>query len=439
MAITEKLRLNGHNLAERLSFLKLGDGEVQFLGRLDAWMTRRAPLMARHFYDFQFSHPASRRFFEHYAGQRMMSLDKLRLNLESAQADYLRDITAHAAAGGFDMAYMEKRLRIGQLHNDIGLPMKLYLGSYSLHFELIDRQLRRDFWYRPFFRRRARALLERVLLLDIQAVTDGFMIDMLETLELSDSIAIDNAQEDVTDHVSAYKQAMRDMLGGIRETAGDLGDNTRTLGGMIESLSSASQQEAAAIEEMNATLEGIENMTRDNLDRARHAANTATGENDERHSAVGAMREISRSSQEITSIVDMINDIAFQTNLLALNAAVEAARAGHEGRGFAVVAAEVKQLSDRTTESAARIRHLIDESTQLIDEGNGYVEQVSEQIREIARALQDQSTSIGEISAAAREIDKTAQSNASESESLSRLASDLGARAEKLRMIVDRH
>ncbi|MCP1727169.1 methyl-accepting chemotaxis protein [Natronospira proteinivora] len=402
------------------------------LARLDRWMARRAPLIARRFYDFQFSHALSLRFFRAYCERRGTRLEHLRNHLEAAQSQYLKDITQHAREGGLGLAYFENRLSIGKLHNDIGLPMKLYLGSYSLYRELIDQQLWRDFFWRPFFRRRAMVALDRTLLLDMQAVTDGFLMDVLNTLDMSHRIQVHDEKNDLTDHIIDYKDHMRSMLSGMGRTANDLERTSDELGRMIESLSSGAQEEAAAIQQMNANLQGIEQLTRDNEARTRQAARTATGHGDDRDNAVAAMEEIRHSSQEITSIVEMINDIAFQTNLLALNAAVEAARAGHEGRGFAVVATEVKRLSDRTTESAARIRQLIERSATTIEQGSSYVQQVSGQVEEIAAALAEQSNAIGELSGAAREIDSTAQSNASESGRLQDLAGELKQRATQL-------
>src|SRR5690606_4665994 len=85
--------------------------------------------------------------------------------------------------------------------------------------------------------------------------------------------------------------------------------------------------------------------------------------------AVSTMGEIERSSRQIGSITDMMDEIAFQTNLLALNAGVEAARAGDAGRGFAVVAQEVRILAQRSAEAAKQIKELIAKSTEEVKSG----------------------------------------------------------------------
>lgn len=143
---------------------------------------------------------------------------------------------------------------------------------------------------------------------------------------------------------------------------------------------------------------------------------------------VDTMREIHKSSEEISEITAVIDGIAFQTNLLALNAAVEAARAGPEGRGFAVVASEVRSLAHRSAEAASDIKKLITESSERVDLGGKLVdkagstmndvvdaiEQVTKLMSEINQSSTEQSHAVKQVDAAVDEMRKstTESSNA---------------------------
>lgn len=105
--------------------------------------------------------------------------------------------------------------------------------------------------------------------------------------------------------------------------------------------------------------------------------------------AVAAMGEIERSSQQISPIIGVIDEIAFQTNLLALSAGVEAARAGEAGRGFAVVAMEVRALAQRSAAAAKEIEGLISTSSKHVGRG---VELVGENGRALGRIIEEVSS-----------------------------------------------
>jgi methyl-accepting chemotaxis protein len=155
--------------------------------------------------------------------------------------------------------------------------------------------------------------------------------------------------------------------------------------------------------------------------------------------AVSAMAKIEKSSNEINVIISVIGDIAFQTNLLALNAGVEAARAGEAGRGFAVVATEVRQLSQRATDSAQQIKDLILSSNEHVSEGSSLVNKAgeallrmvdqitaaSDQIGKIASATKDQSQGLRDLSGGVAEIDSVTQSNAAIAQETSLASSEL--------------
>jgi methyl-accepting chemotaxis protein len=142
--------------------------------------------------------------------------------------------------------------------------------------------------------------------------------------------------------------------------------------------------------------------------------------------AILAMQDIRDVSGQITSIVTLIDSIAFQTNLLALNAAVEAARAGEHGRGFAVVASEVRNLAQKSADAARNIKSLIDSTAQKIAHGtqkvqttgdtlNSIIHQVhemTENIAAISSNAQQQSAQIIEVNHSIHALEKAASQNA---------------------------
>ncbi len=228
-----------------------------------------------------------------------------------------------------------------------------------------------------------------------------------------------------------------DKLGSVIRQVAEAAEATRASGHEISQgnrqLSERTEKQSSSLEETASALEELTSNVRNTADNSRQAdllsgqtrdSAMKGGEVVER--TVAAIQEISDSSAKIAEIIGVIDEIAFQTNLLALNASVEAARAGDQGRGFAVVATEVRNLAQRSANSAREIKELIQDSVRRVKLGSelagesgvmlqeiiGNVKKVSDFISDIAAATEEQSSGIEEINKAIAELDDITQQNA---------------------------
>jgi methyl-accepting chemotaxis protein len=251
------------------------------------------------------------------------------------------------------------------------------------------------------------------------------------------------------------KASVNEMTAAIREIASAASQVASSSHAMAQGAS----EQAATIEETSAASAEINSMAQRNTENSRTTADIVTGAqvrtertNSSLREMVEAMDGITSSSQKISKIIKVIDEIAFQTNILALNAAVEAARAGDAGMGFAVVADEVRNLAQRSAQAAKDTAALIEESIQRSNGGKTKVDQVADGIHtvteetarikllvdEINLGSMEQSRGIDQISRSIIEMEQVTQSNAAGAEESAAAAAELSSQAQAMRSIVER-
>jgi methyl-accepting chemotaxis protein len=178
---------------------------------------------------------------------------------------------------------------------------------------------------------------------------------------------------------------------------------TSQLAHNAEEIASMLEETASGMEQFAATIEVGAGNAREAFDQAAEVARVASAGAVNITELIHALRESMDASRHLGEIVAVIEDIAGQTSMLALNAAIEAARAGDSGRGFSTVAAEIRELSQRSSEASRDMRALIAQARADMFESVDYAAKVEADIKSISRQIAKTQTAIGDISNAANE------------------------------------
>ncbi len=260
-------------------------------------------------------------------------------------------------------------------------------------------------------------------------------------------------------NVNETVKTLRTTLSEVRATTHDINGNSSELRSAADDLARRTEQQAASLEQTAAALDEITVAVRTSTDRAQEATVMVTEAKEAAaqsgtvvRSAVDAMGRIEQASSQISSIIGVIDEIAFQTNLLALNAGVEAARAGEAGKGFAVVAQEVRELAQRAASAAKDIKALIAKSGTEVATGVTLVQQtgsalseietrilaINDHIHSIATAAREQATGLAEVSSAVNQMDQVTQQNAAMVEEANAATHKLSSEADNLARMIGR-
>jgi methyl-accepting chemotaxis protein len=448
-------------LQQRLTFMDFDAAARSRLKALKPLIEKAIGPALAIFFDKVRQTPETLKFFED---------DKSMVDAKRRQEQHWAIISA--AEYGED--YVRAVRGIGQTHARLGLEPRWYIGGYALVTEKLVHAVIEERWPSRLMRSRAEAAkvagalsaLIKAVMLDMdyvisiyletladqhrraedaraataKATTDAVKViatalgnlakgDLVSRIDAGLASSFDGVKRDFNAAIDKLHETMAAVdtaSQAIKTGAGEMAQAADDLSHRIEQQAASLEQSAAALAQLTTSVKQTAEAAVDVSRGVGAAKQDAQQSETVVQQAIGAMSEIEASSQKISNIIGVIDEIAFQTNLLALNAGVEAARAGEAGRGFAVVAQEVRALAQRSAEAAKEIKSLIVTSSEKVNAGVELVgatgqslHRIIERVMDIDRRVttitamaKEQADGLGGVNDAIRQMDRLTQQNA---------------------------
>ncbi|WP_062665800.1 methyl-accepting chemotaxis protein [Grimontia celer] len=267
--------------------------------------------------------------------------------------------------------------------------------------------------------------------------------------------------------INVMQRSLVDLIGSINTVTEEVHVSTKALGAIGQEVVSGSSMQAdkatliaTASEELSLTISEVAHQGTSTFDEAKRAENSAQEGRQVIDGMVNSIQQVSMQmqdmsisvqelgnhSEEVGSVIKVIQGVAEQTNLLALNAAIEAARAGEFGRGFAVVADEVRALAERTTQATQEVSSIIEaiqagtqdavsrtqDNCQLVEIGVQQSENAVRALEDIVAGASSVQNMVSSIATAAEEQTAVTREIASDITSISDVSAQSLARAEEI-------
>jgi len=298
-----------------------------------------------------------------------------------------------------------------------------------------------------------------------EAITLSYIEEIADTLSFvsKGDLTVTISREYIGSY-APIKEALHIILDSLNHTMSEITQATEQVVSGSEQIAQNAMQLADGATKQNHAIQELSEAVEVIHTKANQASTNANDANEravrsEESAQVGGvavqsltdnMATIKKSSESISKIMGVINDIAFQTNLLALNAAVEAARAGEHGKGFSVVAEEVRTLAGRSQQSVGDTAAIIDEDTQSVGKGlkatgevvesfdtiRRDISQISGIVSQITSLSGEQLESIANVNSNVSEIARVVTNNSATAEESAAASQELNAQAEMLKKML---
>jgi len=419
-SLSKTMRINLDEQHSRKVFIDFNDADIAILQELRPLVNRHADRIVDQFY----------RNIERYP-ELMAVIDRAGSNidrLKQAQKRYLLEMFD----GDYGESYVTRRLRIGEVHNQIGLTPRWYIGSYSVYTQQIVPLINSKYRFSPSRRQQAILAVNKVISFDSQLAMDTYIYGLMEDLgsvslskeviektvveyrDFIEKVSLGDLRERLVVHggnnqnddallslggnLNNMTEKLGLMTGNIREVGNTMISTVSELTSSVNAQSSGAAEQAAALNQTTATLEEIKQTSAQTLEKAQQLGAVAQRTKQESTQGLDAVAQaiegmesirarvddiaqtilaLSEQTQQIGEITEVVNGLAQQSKMLALNASIEAAKAGDAGKGFAVVADEVKELAEQSQQSTAQvqnilqdIRHATDRAVMATEEGS---------------------------------------------------------------------